>query len=87
MIKNLARVSSNQVINIFMLQIRKKTRSGVEGKSALEIPKEVQSAGVPANITSTNELKMKYLEQFATNICQSNQTKPCVPIFWDRLCD
>lgn len=28
------------------------TRSGIEGKSAFEIPKEVQSAGVPAEAQS-----------------------------------
>ncbi|MCI78372.1 hypothetical protein A2U01_0099642, partial [Trifolium medium] len=31
------------------------TKSGVVGKSALEIPREVQSAGVPAN----NEKRLK----------------------------
>lgn len=36
------------------------TRSGIEGKSALEIPKDVQSAGVPESIVQTHAKEIKY---------------------------
>ena len=50
------KASCIEVIKILILQIEEKrvTRSGVEGKSDPEIPKEVQSAGVPANIFDIN---------------------------------
>jgi len=47
---------------------QRSTRSAIEGKSALEIPKEVQSAGVPANhmqnfnLVLKNKNKNKYQE-------------------------
>lgn len=38
---------------------QRSTRSAIEGKSALEIPKEVQSAGVPANHMQNFNLVLK----------------------------
>ena len=51
---------------------QRSTRSAIEGKSALEIPKEVQSAGVPANHMQNFNLVLKNKIKINTKNYQRN---------------